>query len=158
MKKINWVKLLLCVALCEGVGFLSGLLSGNQREYFDSLIKPPLSPPGILFPIVWTILYALMGVALYFVTTSNRGSYLEHRSALIYFALQLGVNFSWSLVFFRFESLIGGLFVILLLNLLILITIVKFKEINKFSFLLLIPYLLWVLFATYLNIGFVILN
>ena len=158
MKKINWIKLLLCIAICEGVGFLSGLLSGNEREFFNSLIKPPLSPPGILFPIVWTILYALMGISLYFVLTSKRGSYLEHRSALIYFALQLAVNFSWSIVFFKAQSLIGGLFVILLLDLLVLITMVKFKGINKLSFLLLIPYLLWILFATYLNIGFVILN
>ena len=158
MKKINWIKLLLCVALCEGVGFLSGLLSGNMKEFYSSLVKPPLSPPGLLFPIAWGILYALMGAALYFVITSKRGGYLEQRSALIYFALQLAVNFSWSIVFFGAESLVGGLFVILLLDLLVLITFVKFKEINKLSFWLLIPYLLWIFFATYLNIGFAILN
>lgn len=158
MKKINWLKLIFCVALCEGVGFLSGLLSGNQREFFNSLIKPPFSPPGILFPIVWTILYALMGVSLYFVITSKRGSYTDLKSAITYFALQLAVNFSWSVVFFRFQSLIGGLVVILLLDLLVLITMVKFKKINKLSFLLLIPYLVWILFATYLNFGFVFLN
>lgn len=158
MKKINWPKLLFCVALCEGVGLLSGLLSGNQREFFNSLVKPPLSPPGVLFPIVWTILYGMMGVALYFVITSARGSYREQRSAVIYFALQLAVNFSWSIVFFRFEALLAAAVVIVLLDLLVIITMIKFKEINKLSFWLLIPYLAWILFATYLNFGFAMLN
>ncbi len=158
MKKINWPKMLLLIGICEGVGFLSGLLSGNMKSFYNSLIKPVLAPPGLLFPIAWGILYALMGIALYFVITSNRGSYSEQRSAIIYFALQLAVNFSWSIVFFRFQSLIGGLIVILLLDLLVLITMVKFKAINKLSFWLLIPYLVWILFATYLNIGFVLLN
>ena len=158
MKKVNWPKLIFCILLCEGVGFLSGLLSGNEREFFNSLVKPPLSPPGILFPIVWSILYALMGIALYFVITSKRGSYMELRSSIIYFALQLAVNFSWSIVFFRFETLTAAAVVILLLDLLVIITMVKFKEINKLSFWLLIPYLAWILFATYLNFGFVFLN
>ena len=158
MKKINWLKLLLCIFICEGVGFLSGVLSGNQRAFYNSLIKPAFAPPGILFPIAWGILYALIGISLYFVLTSKRGSFEDMKSAIIYFCLQLAVNFSWSIVFFRFGSLVGGLVVILLLDLLVIITMFKFKRINELSFWLLIPYLVWIIFATYLNFGFVLLN
>lgn len=158
MRKINWPKMLLLIALCEGVGILSGLLSGNQRDFYNSLIKPPMSPPGWVFPLVWVVLYAMMGIAFYFVITSARGSYSDHKSAVTYFILQLIVNFSWSIIFFRFEALLIAAVTIILLDLLVLITMMMFRLINKLSFWLMIPYLIWILFATYLNIGIVILN
>ena len=158
MKRINWPKLLLIVAICEGVGILSGLLAGNQREFYSSLIKPPFSPPGFAFPIVWTILYAMMGIAFYFVISSARGSYSDHKATVIYFILQLIVNFFWSIIFFRFEALLAAAVAIILLDLLVIITMSLFRIINKLSFWLMIPYLVWILFATYLNVGVVILN
>ena len=150
--------MLLCIALCEGTGLLSALLSRGQREFYKSLVLPPLALPGILFPIVWVVLYALMGIAFYFVLTSARGSYSDHKSAVTYFLLQLFVNFSWSIIFFRFEALLIAALAIILLDLLVVIAMMMFRLINKLSFWLLIPYLLWILFATYLNIGIVILN
>lgn len=158
MKKINYPKLLLSIAIAEGVGLLSALLSRGQREFYSSLVRPPLSPPGWLFPIVWVLLYAMMGAAFYFVKTSARGSYSDHRSAVIYYIFQLAVNFSWSIVFFRFEALLAAAVVIILLDLLVIITMMQFRLINKLSFWLMIPYLIWILFATYLNIGIVLLN
>ena len=160
--KIDFKKLLLSIGIAEAVGFLSSLLSGvfsgKQAEFFDSLVKPPLSPPSWLFGVVWPILYALMGTAAYLIYDSVKGTDFERKRALRFYAAQLLVNFLWSIVFFRFESLVGGLFILLILDILVAITMYKFSKINRLAAWLLIPYLLWILFATYLNIGFVVLN
>lgn len=160
--KIDYKKLLFSIGIAEGVGFLSSLLSGvftgKQKEFIESLVQPPLSPPSWLFGVVWPILYALMGAAAYFIYDSIKGEKFEKKNALYYYAAQLFVNFLWSIVFFRFESLVGGLVILILLDILVVITMYKFRKINRLAFWLLIPYLAWILFATYLNIGFVVLN
>ena len=97
MKKINFWALSISILFAEAVGFLSALISGNMSGAYDSFIMPPLSPPAILFPIAWVILYAFMGAAAYFVWDSTRGTAAEKSLALRLYLAQLLVNFSWSI-------------------------------------------------------------
>ncbi len=155
--KKNLLGALLSILLAEAVGFLAGLLSGNSRAIYQSLTQPPLSPPGWIFPIVWTILYALMGLAAYLIYASACSDETKKRALGLYLA-QLGVNFLWSIVFFTFGAYGAALVVLLLLDYLVFMTIRAFREIRPVAAWLLIPYFLWILFATYLNVGIVALN
>ncbi len=139
------------------VGTIAGLLTRGSMETFSRLNQPPLSPPGILFPIVWTILYTLMGIASYLVYTSDATKEEVNNALLIYF-LQLAVNFFWSIFFFNFEWYIFSFFWLILLWILIFYTIRLFYPISNTAAYLLIPYLLWVTFAGYLNLGIAALN
>ncbi|MDF2845595.1 MAG: TspO and like protein [Herbinix sp.] len=100
-KPIKWKELLISIAISLGVGALSGFLTRNSMSIYQELIKPPLSPPGWLFPVVWTILYVLMGISAYLIYTSDSK---EKDQALLIYALQLIVNFCWSLVFFNQQN------------------------------------------------------
>jgi len=124
---------------------------------FEQMNKPALSPPGIAFPIVWTILYILMGIASYLVLTSSADAALIH-PAIIFYGLQLAVNFFWSIFFFRFEWYLFSFIWLLLLWGLILVCIVLFDRISKTAAWLMVPYLLWVTFAGYLNLSIYLLN
>ncbi len=135
------------------VGVIVGVIISPFMDY-GSLEKPPLAPPGIVFPIVWTILYVLMGVS-YGILKSNK---LTDRSIDKIYYVQLLVNALWSIFFFVLKCRLFSFIWILLLAVLILVMIVRFYEKNKIAGLLQIPYLLWVLFASYLNFGFYILN
>lgn len=157
MKKIKWTELLIFIIGTELVGALSSLLSGDFSSFYSELTKPPLSPPGIIFPIVWAILYALMGISAYMIYVSD-DDIEEKRKALTLYAVQLFVNFMWSIIFFRFEQIGAAAVVVILLVILVAAMIVSFKRIRPLAGYLNIPYLLWVLFATYLNVGFLILN
>lgn len=141
----------------ELVGALSSLLSGNFSSFYSTLVKPPISPPGIVFPIVWAVLYALMGISAYMVNNAEV-SVKDKRKALMLYAAQLFANFMWSIIFFRFEQIEIAAGVLGLLIILIIAMITVFQRINPTAGYINIPYLLWVLFATYLNIGFIILN
>lgn len=157
MKKIKWTELLIFIIGTELVGALSSLLSGDFSSFYSELTKPPLAPPGIIFPIVWAILYALMGISAYMIYVSD-ADIEEKRKALTLYAVQLFVNFMWSIVFFRFEQIGAAAVVVILLVILVAAMIVTFKRIRPLAGYLNIPYLLWVLFAAYLNVGFLILN
>ena len=139
------------------VGIIAGLLTRDSMETFSSWNKPPLSPPGILFPIVWTILYTLMGIASFLVYTSGKEKE-EVNSALVVYFLQLAVNFFWSIFFFNFEWYTFSFFWLVLLWVLIFYTIRLFYPISNTAAYLLIPYLFWVAFAGYLNLGIAALN
>ena len=139
------------------VGIIAGLLTRDSMETFSSLNKPPLPPPGILFPIVWTILYTLMGIASFLVYTSGKEKE-EINSALTIYFLQLAVNFFWSIFFFNLEWYIFSFFWLVLLWVLIFYTIRLFYPISNTAAYLLIPYLFWVTFAGYLNLGIAALN
>ena len=152
--KIDFKKLLISIGIPLIVGLVSGLISMPFMD-FDQLVNPPLSPPGWLFPIVWTILYILMGISFYIIWESKDSS--SDNAYLIYF-LQLFVNFFWSIFFFVFKLRLFSIFWLILLISLIILMIIKFYSINKTSGLLQIPYLLWCLFATYLNVGIYLLN
>lgn len=151
---IQWKKLFICIAIPLAVGGLSALLTQNNMETFEVLNKPPLSPPAWLFPLVWTTLYILMGIASYLVLTSEK----PNRVALTVYGVQLVFNFFWSIIFFNLE-LYGFAFLwLVVLWLLILETTILFYEISKPAAYLMLPYLLWVTFAGYLNFAIFLLN
>ena len=149
--------LLLCIAIPVLTGSLSGFLTRGSMQVFRQLNKPPLSPPGAVFPIVWTILYILMVIASYLVFSSGAGQG-DIRNALSVYGLQLAVNFFWPLFFFNLGWYFFSFVWLVLLWLLILITIRLFYHISRPAAYLLLPYLLWVTFAGYLNLGIAILN
>ncbi|MBE6778434.1 MAG: tryptophan-rich sensory protein [Ruminococcaceae bacterium] len=153
---IQWKKLLLCLAIPLAVGGLSALLSGNM-EHFETLEKPPLAPPGWLFPVVWTILFLMMGLASYLVAVSDAPP-TEKQRALRVYGLQLGFNFLWSILFFRFEEYLFAFIWLVILWVLIAITLLRFVRIRPAAGRLLVPYLAWVTFAGYLNFGIYLLN
>ena len=123
---------------------------------YESLIKPSLSPPGWVFPIVWTILYILMGVSAYLVWTSEKSG--KRNIALGAYAVQLALNFIWTIVFFGFDAYLAAFAILVMLWLAILFMILAFYGVNKAAAYLQIPYLLWVTFAGYLNLAIWLLN
>ena len=153
--KIQWERLLVYLAIPLGVGALAGILTKDSMMQFSLLNRPPLSPPGWLFPVVWTVLFLLMGYASYLVSRSDS---VQKRPALILYAIQLIVNFFWSIFFFNFEWYLFSFFWLVLLWVLILLTIRTFRCISPTAAILLIPYLLWVTFAGYLNLAIWLLN
>ena len=136
------------------MGTIIGLVTSNSIEY-NNLIKPPVSPPSILFPIVWSILYLLMGIS-YFIYKKN----IDNKGKLIpiIYYFQLFINLLWSIIFFVFELKFLAIIWIILLDLLVIFMIYLFSNENKISAYLNIPYLVWILFATYLTIGIYVLN
>lgn len=152
--KIQWKKPVLCIAIPLAVGGLSALLTRDGMQAFQMLNKPALSPPGWLFPVVWTILYVLMGIASYLVLTSGR----PHRSALTVYGIQLVFNFFWSIIFFNLEAYLFSFIWLVVLWLLILMTMLRFFRISRPAGYMLLPYLLWVTFAGYLNLYIYLFN
>ncbi|MBE7057439.1 MAG: tryptophan-rich sensory protein [Ruminococcaceae bacterium] len=151
----NLITLIVCILIPLTVGGLAALLTKNSMDVYQTINKPPLAPPGILFPIVWTILYTLMGVSLYLVYKSNSP---YRPAALLAFALQLIFNFVWSLLFFNGRMYTFAFIWLLVLWLLIILMIVEFKKVKPIAAWLQIPYLLWVTFAAYLNLSIAIMN
>lgn len=155
--KIQWKQLLIAVAIPLAVGGLAAFLTRENMQTFESLNQPPLAPPMWLFPVVWTILYTLMGVASYLVYRSGK-PHQTVRTALGLYAAQLVVNFFWSLIFFNLQAYWFAFFWLVLLWVLIFLTWVAFRNISKWAGRLLVPYLAWVTFAGYLNAAIAILN
>lgn len=151
MKTNKWL-LIRTIAFPLLVGAIAGLLTRNAMQDFDALKQPPLSPPGWLFPIVWTILYTLMGISAYIIKMSE-ASAEQIDDILMIYRYQLIVNFLWSIFFFNFEWYFFSFIWILLLWVLIILMIRSFSSISKTAAYLNIPYLLWVTFAAYLNFG-----
>ena len=147
---------LICWAIPLAVGGLAALLSGGMGSY-SALNQPPLSPPGWVFPVVWTVLYLLMGEASYQVLTSGKDP-AAIRRALIVYGVQLALNFVWPLLFFRGQLYLTAFFLLLALWGAILVTLILFSRIKERAGDLLLPYLLWVTFAGYLNLGVFLLN
>ena len=134
-------------------GVLVGLIISGYMNYGD-MVKPPLSPPSIAFPIVWTILYILMGIS-YFIATKDKENDKDLNQIYI---LQLLVNFFWPIIFFVLGMYFTAFLWIILLIILVIVMIKELLKNNKISGYLQIPYLIWLLFATYLNIGIFLLN
>ena len=137
------------------VGGLAAWLTKDYMDIYSALNQPPLSPPGWVFPAVWTVLYLMMGIAAYLVwmrDSTGRGN------ALFLYGLQLAFNFSWSLIFFRWGNYPLALFWLAMLWILILLTTASFFKERAAAGWLMLPYLLWAAFAGYLNGGVVILN
>jgi tryptophan-rich sensory protein len=154
--KTNWKKRLICWAIPLVVGGLAALLSGGMGSY-RVMNQPPLSPPAWVFPVVWSILYLLMGEASYRILESGADRE-QIRKALIAYGVQLALNFIWPLVFFGGQMYLAAFFVLIALWIAIFITLRRFSAIDETAGNLLIPYLLWVTFAGYLNFGVFLLN
>lgn len=152
LKKNRWKTYAGWILLSEAVGGLSGLLNRSGMEWYNTaVIKPPLSPPPVAFPIAWGILYALMGVGMarVWLTPPSPG----RSRSLRLFLLQLGFNFIWSFLFFAFRSYGLAFFWLAVLWILIVRMILSFYDQDRPAAWLQLPYLLWVLFAAWLNLG-----
>lgn len=154
--KTEWKKLIISILIPLAVGGLSALLTRGSMQMFDNIRKPPLSPPAWLFPVVWTILFILMGIASYLVATSNKP--YRAKTALTFYGIQLIFNFFWSIIFFNLEMYLFAFIWLVMLWALIIITTVLFYRISKPAGYLMIPYILWVTFAGYLNFAIFLLN
>lgn len=152
MKKINWKKLIIIVIITFVVGSFFNFFTMNNMDTFKELEKP-INVPGILFPIVWSILYLLMSISLYIVTNKTKNN-----KPLIVYGVQLIINSLWSLIFFGFGAYLFAFIWIILLIISIIVMMVTFYKIDKKSFYLNIPYLLWTVFAGYLTLGIYMLN
>jgi len=139
------------------VGFLASLLTRQSVQSFSTLNKPPLSPPAILFPIVWTILYTLMGIGCYLVIASN-GDKDDIENAVRVYGLQLIVNFLWPTFFFNFQWYLFSFIWLIFLWLLVVVMLIRFSKVSNTAALINIPYLIWLTFAAYLNLAIYILN
>lgn len=157
MKKPTWKTYAAWILFAEAVGALSGWLtrSGTQ-QYGTTIVQPPLSPPGFVFPIVWTILFALMGIGAARVYSAPAST--ERSRALLIFLVQLAFNFLWSIFFFGLGAYGFSFLWLVALWGLIVLMIVTFRKVDPLAALLQIPYLLWVTFAAYLNVGVWLLN
>jgi len=150
------LKLIGAIVLCEAIGSLGALATTpNITSWYATLTKPSFSPPNWLFAPAWGILYALMGIALYLVWESNKKN---KKTAYAVFSAQLALNLAWSVIFFGFHAMTAAFVEIVVMWVLILLTILSFRKISKAAAYLLIPYILWVTFASTLNLAVVILN
>lgn len=157
MKKSNINAYAFWIILAEVVGFLSGLLARDAtRAFGENVLQPALSPPAIVFPIVWTLLYALMGIGAARVSLTPPSA--ERSLGLNLFVVQLIVNFFWSLIFFNAGAYGFAFLWLLLLIALVVWMILSFRRTDPLAALLQIPYLLWLIFAAYLNYGVWSLN
>ena len=134
-------------------GSIVGLIINKSIDY-NYLVNPPLSPPSYLFPIVWNILYLLIGTSYYIYRKNNNDDSLTIK---LYY-IQLILNYLWSIIFFTLKLRTLAVIWIIVLAITIIYLMIRFYKEERTSFYLFIPYILWVLFATYLNIGIVVLN
>ena len=156
-RKGAWKTYAFWIILTEAVGALSGFLTREGTEvYRETIVKPPLSPPASVFPIVWAILYALMAIAVAR-TQLQRKDALRERCLLIYI-LQLAFNFCWSIYFFNLQVFGFAFIWLMVLWGLIIWMLLTFRKADKTAAWLIVPYLLWVTFAAYLNAGTYLLN
>jgi tryptophan-rich sensory protein len=142
-------KLLFYIFITLFIGGIPGITVATNNIY-PTLNKPPLSPPGILFPIVWSILFILMGISVYLVR--------ENKDAVKAYFIQLIFNALWTPIFFGLNAFLFAFIWLLLLLVLVIIMTVKFHYLDKISAYLLIPYIIWLVFAGYLNFGVYLLN
>ena len=156
MKK-NTRLLIICLLIPLAVGVISALISRGAMDTFNTLEKPPLSPPAWLFPVVWTVLYLLMGYSLYLVLKARSDTMTLNRALYLFF-LQLFFNFFWPIFFFNFSLYIFSFGWLVVMWGLILAMILTFLKISRRAALVNLPYLIWVAFAGYLNLGIAILN
>jgi len=140
------------------LGMLAGQLGGSAtgNPWFASLVKPAVYPPAAVFPLAWTILYGLMGFALAVVITAVGAP--GRKPAIIAFLVQLALNLAWSPLFFGQHQITAALFLIVILDVMVILTIVLFWRVRKLAAILLLPYIAWLLFASYLNWAFLQAN
>ena len=146
------------IAIPLTVGILAAALTRDSMDIYGKLKTPPLSPPAIIFPIVWTILYVLMGVSSAMVYVNRKFNEETVKVAFKYYAISLILNFAWSIVFFRMQSSLIALIILIALLYYIIRTIIEYHKVLPIAAYLQIPYAVWVAFAGYLNAGIYFLN
>ena len=154
--KVKTYAVSILIALLAG-GFAALFTADNMMIYGD-IITPALSPPAIVFPIVWTILYTLMGIGAARVCIEGNGVGSQTAEAIRVYAVQLAVNVLWSIVFFNMRAFLASLTLLVILWVLIVVMLIRFWRVDKLAAIINIPYLLWVTFAGYLNLMIYILN
>ena len=156
-KRPDWKKLIISILIPLAVGGAAALIANGNFKDFEALNKPPLAPPAWAFPAAWTLLYILMGIAAYLVYSSEKYPGRIER-ALTFYAVQLFMNFCWTLIFFNLKLYLAAFIWLVLLWGAIAGTALLFRFISKPAGWLMLPYLAWVTFAGYLNLGVYILN
>jgi tryptophan-rich sensory protein len=146
------------ISIPVAVGLFAALLTKNNMNIYEKISTPPLSPPGWLFPIVWTLLYVLMGVSSALIYINKEKNPPEAKQGLYYYALSLAANFLWSIICFNLGAFLFALICLGVLLYLIIKTIISYRRITPTAAYLQIPYAVWVTFAGYLNVGIFILN
>jgi len=157
VKKIGGIAIAIIIPLL--VGGVSAFLTMDGMDKFKELNQPLLSPPSWLFPIAWTILYILMGISSYLIYKNKNVFFYEERErSLLLYIIQLVFNFFWSIIFFNMQKFIFAFVWLIILWIIVLLLIIDSKKVNKTASYLLIPYILWLTFAGYLNLMIAILN
>lgn len=157
-KKNNFLLAVILIVVTELIGMSSSLIAGDIKGKYIAMVKAPLSPNPVIFSIVWPALYLLMALALYFILTNPSVPKPQKKFFVILYVIQLILNFIWSPLFFGNGLLWIALIVIVVMIIELIITIINYRKYSKLSAWLVTPYLLWLLFATYLTIVFAILN
>lgn len=164
MKKRYFIIPIITIAICLFMGYLAGIsVKADNSSWYNSLNRSPLNPPNIIFPIAWSILYLLMGISIAIIINK----YIDEqdleikkniKNYIFLFIIQFILNLFWTYIFFGLKSPLFGFIEIIILDILIIITIMKFKTISKAASYILIPYILWCLFASYLTLHVLIFN
>ncbi|MFR3685097.1 MAG: TspO/MBR family protein [Enterococcus sp.] len=152
----RFFKLLACIIGVELIGSISGFFAGDIPAVYAQLNKPFWAPPGNIVGIIWTVLYALIGLALFLVIDSKAPK--NKTLAYFLFGIQLVLNFIWSIIFFGGSHFWIASFISLFLLITIIFSIREFRAISKGAAICFIPYLIWIIYATYLSFGLAILN
>ena len=153
MNKRNIYIFFIAIALLTGA--LSALVTSSNMDIFSTVLQPPLTPPSVVFPVVWTILFALMGISAARIYIANDNKW---NNSLTIWAVQLAVNFLWSIIFFNLQAFLFAFIWLLILWVLILTMIILFYRQDKIAAYLQIPYLIWVTFAGYLSLAIYLIN
>ena len=151
---IKWKNLIISILIPNVLGFLGSLI-GNVQNGFEGITKPSFTPPALVFPIAWTILYILMGVSTYIIYESNSK---EKSKSLIIYGIQLILNASWTFFFFNLNWFFFSFILVIIILILVIIMIYKFYNINKTAAYLQLPYVLWLIFAAILSYNVYLLN
>ena len=157
MKKISILTLLIALFIPLVIGGISAALSSQGMATYGSMSKPPLSPPAWVFSVAWTILYIMMGLASYFIIVSEADN-RDKAMALIIYGIQLAMNFMWSIMFFNWGYYLFAFMWLMIMWCIVILCAVRFYSIIRVATYLFIPYIMWLTFAAYLNMGAYILS
>lgn len=152
MKKFSLLTLMIALLIPLLIGGISASISYQGMATYGTMNKPPLSPPAWVFSVAWTILYLMMGLASYLIIRTEADS-RSHAMALIIYAIQLFMNFMWSILFFNWGIYLWAFIWLMCMWVIVIICAFRFYRINRLAAYLMIPYILWLTFAAYLNLG-----
>ena len=159
IKKTNRINLIIAILIPLIIGGISAFITKDSTAMFKTINKPPLSPPSWIFPVAWTILYILMGLASYYIYEEKFYTNKKDRHDwFTIYIIQLIFNFFWSIIFFNMKQYVFSFVWLIIMLILIILLVINARKINIRSYYLLLPYLLWVIFAGYLNFGIALLN